>query len=424
MAKHTNMPSRKQRTPHGDVALTSRWMRDHYLLVASGSLKALRWLFPKVQEAPERHGAGYRHAFMPALTKVTVERDLRRICSRWSDSWDTRYEDEAQDFDGTGTTTDTTPAISTLGMLFDHLHEQRTGTVARSTSDRDRYRLQLWRDELGEETLLTALTEKGITAALARIGKRTSPPTANPALGVLKTYLNWAANLNLLTDQSHRNVKPLKEPANARHHRAWWTAAEVEFALIHAAKDSHQPTATLLVACGCYLGLRPEEIIMLRWEDLSLDDTDPKTGVARPVCHVTPHDGWQPKDGEARDIPICTPLLAIFIKHRQAKGYLLQAEPGRPGRPRGGKGWIYRYDPKACWARIMKAVVAAGGRRITMYGMRHSFASNFLIAGVSDVKVSRWLGHADTRMVHRHYGHLLSYDGDINAVVAKRLGSA
>jgi integrase len=51
-----------------------------------------------------------------------------------------------------------------------------------------------------------------------------------------------------------------------------------------------------------------------------------------------------------------------------------------------------------------------------MYGMRHSFASNLLIAGVSDVKVSRWLGHSDTRMIHKHYGHLLSYDTDINAV--------
>ena len=25
------------------------------------------------------------------------------------------------------------------------------------------------------------------------------------------------------------------------------------------------------------------------------------------------------------------------------------------------------------------------------------------------------MGHGDTRMVHRHYEHLLSYDGDINA---------
>jgi integrase len=172
----------------------------------------------------------------------------------------------------------------------------------------------------------------------------------------------------------------------------------------------------LLVACGCYLGLRVEEIIMLRWEHLSLDDVDPKTGEPRPVCHITPHSGWQPKDGEARDIPICAPLLAILKQHRQAEGYLLTNEPGRSTKPRTGKGWLYRYDPKKVWLRVMKAVVAAGGKAITMYGMRHSFASNYLIAGVSDVKVSRWLGHADTRMVHRHYGHLLSYDGDINAV--------
>lgn len=83
-------------------------------------------------------------------------------------------------------------------------------------------------------------------------------------------------------------------------------------------------------------------------------------------------------------------------------------------------GWVYRYHPKKVWARIMKRVEAAGGRPITMNGMRHSFASNLLIAGVSDVKVSRWLGHADTRMVHRHYGHLLSYDEDIDAITRGR----
>jgi integrase len=88
---------------------------------------------------------------------------------------------------------------------------------------------------------------------------------------------------------------------------------------------------------------------------------------------------WQPKDGEARDIPICTPLLELLKKHRQVDVFLLQAEKGRPGRRRGGKGWLYRYDPKKVWLRVMKQVVAAGGKAITMYGMRHRFASNFLI---------------------------------------------
>lgn len=411
------MPPRIQKTPHGDVTLTSKWKGDHYMLLASGSREALQWMFPNMVGEPELHGNCYRHAFVPSPSKVTVERDLRRFCARWQDDWNSQLEDLALGQTDTGLPVCYAPAIATVGQLFDHLYEQRKATTARSTSDRDRYRLRLWRAEIGANVLLKELTAERIAMALARIGKRTSAPTANPALGVLKTYLNWAANMGLLKDQSYRTVRPLKEPTGARHHRAWWTAAEVELALRCAAQDSHQPTATLLVACGCYLGLRVEEIIMLRWQDLSLDATDPKTGEPRPVCHITPNGGWQPKDGEARDIPISTPLLAVLKQHRQAEGYLLQAEKGRPGRPRGGKGWIYRYDPKKVWKRVMKLVTAAKGREITMYGMRHSFASNFLIAGISDVKVARWLGHADTRMVHRHYGHLLSYDGDINAVI-------
>lgn len=155
---------------------------------------------------------------------------------------------------------------------------------------------------------------------------------------------------------------------------------------------------------------------MLRWEDLELDTVDPRTGDSKPVCHVTPHEGWQPKDGEARDIPICGPLLAILIQHRRGSGYLLQPEPHRRVLLRRGTGWVYRYDPKALWKRLMKALTANGGSPITMYGMRHSFASNLLARGISNVKVARWMGHTDTRMVHRHYGHLLSYDDDINAL--------
>ena len=66
------------------------------------------------------------------------------------------------------------------------------------------------------------------------------------------------------------------------------------------------------------------------------------------------------------------------------------------------------------WRKIIARVEAAGGKRITAYAMRHTFPSNLLMAGVSDVKVARWLGHSDTRMVHRHYGHLLAFDDDIN----------
>jgi integrase len=403
MAGHTTMPPRKQTTPYGDVTLTSRWQRDRYYLMAYGPSQAMRWLFPKV-ESFEIRPNGVRHTFDPAPTPITVERELRKVCAVWQAKWDEHYQDHQ---DGAGPTL-ARPVldIQTLGQLFDHLYSDRMTKVAKSTTDRDRYRLLLWRTELGNDRLLANLRPDDISEALVRIGKRTSPSTANTSLGVLKTYLTWAANMGLVRDQSHKTVRRLKEPASLRHRREWWTTTQFEQALAIAQQDPHQPTATLLMACGCLLGLRPEEIIMQRWEDLDLDATDPQSGESRPVCHVVPHSGWTPKDGEARDIPISARLLTILAPLRQKDGFLLMNEPHRKGRPRGGTGWKYRYNPTKVWRRMMAALTKAGGKAITMYGMRHTFASNLLINNVSDVKVARWLGHGDTRMLHRHYGHL------------------
>ena len=44
----------------------------------------------------------------------------------------------------------------------------------------------------------------------------------------------------------------------------------------------------------------------------------------------------------------------------------------------------------------------------TMHVMRHTWASHAVMNGVPLMVVARNLGHSDTRMVERHYGHLSS----------------
>jgi integrase len=41
-----------------------------------------------------------------------------------------------------------------------------------------------------------------------------------------------------------------------------------------------------------------------------------------------------------------------------------------------------------------------------MHTLRHTYASSLVQAGVSVAIVAEALGHADTRMVSKHYGHL------------------
>ena len=44
--------------------------------------------------------------------------------------------------------------------------------------------------------------------------------------------------------------------------------------------------------------------------------------------------------------------------------------------------------------------------RITFHGLRHTYASHAVMGGVPVIAVAQHLGHADTRMVEKVYGHL------------------
>ncbi len=58
--------------------------------------------------------------------------------------------------------------------------------------------------------------------------------------------------------------------------------------------------------------------------------------------------------------------------------------------------------------RPMAAACKAAGIEpaIGMHTLRHTYASSLVQAGVSLAIVAEALGHADTRMVSKHYGHL------------------
>ena len=62
---------------------------------------------------------------------------------------------------------------------------------------------------------------------------------------------------------------------------------------------------------------------------------------------------------------------------------------------------------------------------INFHGLRHTWASHAVMNGVPLLVVAKNLGHSDTRMVEKHYGHLApSYVADAIRAGAPRFGSA
>jgi integrase len=101
--------------------------------------------------------------------------------------------------------------------------------------------------------------------------------------------------------------------------------------------------------------------------------------------------------------------------------------PGRSGaeillRKSDGGRWM-----KSNQARPM--VEACARARIepaaNFHCLRHTYASHAVMAGAPLIVVARNLGHADTRMVEKHYGHLsASYVADAIRAAAPRFGIA
>jgi integrase len=61
---------------------------------------------------------------------------------------------------------------------------------------------------------------------------------------------------------------------------------------------------------------------------------------------------------------------------------------------------------------------------INFHGLRHTWASHAVMNGVPMLVVAKNLGHSDTRMVEKHYGHLApSYVADAIRAGAPRFGN-
>ncbi len=414
MPRHTKMPERKQCTPFGDVKINSRWVRNKYYLVAVGTLESLKWMFPGKYVNPEKHGNLYRTLFSPSARAITIERELRKLCKKWQDNWNERLDDYEVCSSGESN-------LTTLRKVVDYLKVLREPRLKANTHSVDCQCLKYWEVEIDFDMPLENLNAQVLQEGFENICYKLKPSSANRVLGVMKTYLNMAIAEEILFHAPHKRLKKVKVYKSHRSIK-WWTKGEVETVLMCAReidkeitnyrKDRDFHTGELLIGLGCYLGLRLEEVIMQRWQDLDLDSVDVRTGRPTPVCHVVPNGGWEPKDGEARTIPIRNELLIILESYRKESGYILEPEIRQP--KRGGSKRVYRYDPKKLWNRILKIAIERGVKRITPYGMRHTFASNLVSSGISDIKISRWMGHANTRMLHLHYAHLRAFDDDIN----------
>jgi integrase len=216
-------------------------------------------------------------------------------------------------------------------------------------------------------------------------GRRRRRSSANRVLTTLKAALNHAwREGHVVSDIEWRRVRPFPGTVAAR---ARYLTVQEARRLINASSGQFRPLLEAALATGC----RYSELARLTVSDFNADAG---------TLHIR-----KSKSGKPRHVVLTDEGMALFrrlaVERAGAELFFRTA--------RGGP-WL-----ASCQERPMR--LACERARITppvgFHGLRHTWASQAIMNGVPLLVVAKNLGHSDTRMVEKHYGHLApSYVAD------------
>jgi integrase len=310
------------------------------------------------------------------------------------------------------------PNQITVGEWLDQWLEYKRRDVEETTIRTYRLALVHVHDRIGH-VRLQELTEDQVQDCIddivakgrrkgGEVGTRLAVSTAEGVLTRLREALGRAAVRKLIPASPAQFVRislaDRKTDKRERPEAKPWTVAEVQKFIAGIERD--RLYAPLLLSL---MGLRPAEVVGLRWSDLDL-----KLATLEMVNTRTMIGNVQVLEKDAktaageRILPLPGPVLDSLKKFRalQARerlaagegytdlGYVVVDQFGIVRNTRHLREHAYR---------LMRELEM---RRVRLYDARHSCLSYLAVSGVPDVVLAAWAGHASASFTKRKYVHV------------------
>jgi integrase len=243
-------------------------------------------------------------------------------------------------------------------------------------------RLRKWRDDLASSP---ARLRSGLGKELAfrpasddRDAIRQRRSTANRVLTILKAALNHAWNEGEVpSDDAWRRLRPFKDADSAR---VRYLTEDECTRLVNSTDPGFRPMVQAALLTGC----RYSELASLVVADYSSD-----AGAIQ--VRIT-------KSGKPRHVILTADGQSYFdslTAGREPEELMFRKANGNPW----GRSHQTRPLRSACEHAGIKPPA-------NFHALRHTYASHAVMGGVPLQVVADNLGHADTRMVEKYYGHL------------------
>lgn len=212
------------------------------------------------------------------------------------------------------------------------------------------------------------------------------PKTILNEVVIIRQIVNFALRRDLISIDPLKNlhlkkVRPARQPC--------WTRGEVENILAHAS-GPHKPALMVLADTGMRVG----ELKYLTWADVDCEHS---------VLHVRPKEGWQPKTGDSRAIPMTPTVRSLLESLPRKADWVLTAE--RSKRYPKGDHQISERRLLEYLKRVLKKLSLPGH----LHTFRHAFVSQALTMGTPEAVVRSWVGHVDPEIM-KLYTHIADKD--------------
>jgi len=273
---------------------------------------------------------------------------------------------------------------------------QTKGRLAKRTLDQYENALGVWQELFGEDTQLEKLTHAVVAS---KVG---SQPWASAKL--LNNYLIPLRGVFKLAGRDLKIDDPMEGIENSKHQAPPpdpLSTAEME-QILNSLRKHCDVRVWAYFEFAFMTGMRPEEMIELRWGDVDWNNGTVRVARARTAGEVKPL-----KTYASRDVDLVKRALAALESMKVwtmlGKADDADGELGRPifQSPVTNRPW---HDERSQRDTFWRPTLRREGIRWRRpYQTRHTYAANNLAAGVNPAYIARQMGHANAKMLFTVY---------------------
>jgi len=266
-------------------------------------------------------------------------------------------------------------------LVIEYLEHAQMNKAA-STFRVDKYRIEAHLLSYFGNMILTEITPQILESyKRQRLEEGASPNTVNHELANLSHMFRMAIRWGLIDRNPVSYVDRMRIPEKPK---GFLSQVQIE-RLMEAANGSH---ILPLIVTALHTGMRKSELFNLKWSDIDF---------SRMTITVQSKDDWHTKNYRSRALQITPVLCEVLTEHR--KHHLLNGVQSE---------YVFTYNGQKLRSNIKKSLARvmgkAGLQGVTLHTLRHTFASQLAMAGVSIKEVQELMGHRsfETTLQYAH----------------------